>query len=42
MVAASIPGKSIIRNATPIRRAHPHFVENIGSLGARIDWVDGD
>jgi UDP-N-acetylglucosamine 1-carboxyvinyltransferase len=42
MVAASIPGKSIIRNATPIRRAHPHFVENIGSLGARIEWVDGD
>jgi pimeloyl-ACP methyl ester carboxylesterase len=24
----SIPGNSTIRNATPIRRAHPHFVEN--------------
>lgn len=42
MVAASIPGKSTIRNATPIRRAHPHFAENIGRLGARIEWVDGD
>ncbi|MDT9002044.1 UDP-N-acetylglucosamine 1-carboxyvinyltransferase [Paucibacter sp. APW11] len=42
MVAASIPGRSVIRNATPIRRAHPHFVENICSLGTRIEWVDGD
>ena len=42
MVAASIPGRSVIRNATPIRRAHPHFVENICSLGARIEWVEGD
>jgi len=42
MVAASIPGKSVIRNATPIRRAHPHFVENICTLGARIEWVEGD
>ncbi len=42
MVAASISGKSVIRNATPIRRAHPQFVENICSLGARIEWVDGE
>ncbi|RQO60582.1 UDP-N-acetylglucosamine 1-carboxyvinyltransferase [Paucibacter sp. KBW04] len=42
MVAASIPGKSVIRNATPIRRAHPQFVENICSLGARIEWVDSE
>ncbi len=42
MVAASIPGRSVIRNATPIRRAHPHFVENICTLGARIEWVEGD
>ena len=42
MVAASIPGRSVIRNATPIRRAHPHFAENIGRLGARIEWVEGD
>ncbi|MCV2370715.1 UDP-N-acetylglucosamine 1-carboxyvinyltransferase [Roseateles oligotrophus] len=42
MVAASIPGRSVIRNATPIRRAHPRFVENICGLGARIEWVEGD
>lgn len=42
MVAASIPGRSVIHNATPIRRAHPHFVENICSLGARIEWFEGD
>ena len=40
MLATSIEGPSRIRKATPIRRAHPQFVENIGSLGARIDWVD--
>jgi UDP-N-acetylglucosamine 1-carboxyvinyltransferase len=40
MVAASIPGKSVIRNAAPIRRAHPRFVENLQALGARIDWTD--
>ena len=39
MVAASIPGRSEIRNATPIRRAHPHFVENLRSLGARVEWT---
>jgi UDP-N-acetylglucosamine 1-carboxyvinyltransferase len=42
MVAASIPGRSIIRNATPIRRAHPHFAENITSLGAHVEWIEGD
>ena len=42
MVAASIPGKSVIRNATPVRRAHPQFVENITRLGAKVEWVEGD
>ncbi len=42
MLAASIPGKSVIRNATPVRRAHPHFAENIRELGAQIEWVEGD
>jgi UDP-N-acetylglucosamine 1-carboxyvinyltransferase len=42
MVAAAIPGRSVIRNALPIRRAHPRFVENLGKLGAKIDWVAGD
>jgi UDP-N-acetylglucosamine 1-carboxyvinyltransferase len=42
MVAASIPGRSTIRNAAPIRRAHPRFVENLGTLGAQIEWRDED
>ena len=42
MLAASIPGKSTIKNATPVRRAHPRFAENIRALGAQIEWVEGD
>ncbi|MDR3511870.1 MAG: UDP-N-acetylglucosamine 1-carboxyvinyltransferase [Caulobacteraceae bacterium] len=40
MVAASIPGRSVIHNADPIRRAHPHFVENLRGLGADVAWED--
>lgn len=42
MVAASIEGRSEIRNAAPIKRAHPRFVENLRSLGARVEWTEGD
>ena len=42
MVAASIPGRSVIKNAAPVRRAHPRFAENIRALGAQIEWVEGD
>jgi UDP-N-acetylglucosamine 1-carboxyvinyltransferase len=42
MLACSIPGKSVIKNATPVRRAHPRFAENITALGAQVQWVDGD
>jgi UDP-N-acetylglucosamine 1-carboxyvinyltransferase len=42
MVAASIPGRSVIHNATPIRRAHPRFAENLRSLGASVEWVEHD
>ena len=42
MIAASIEGRSVIRNATPVRRAHPRFAENIRALGAQIEWVEGD
>jgi UDP-N-acetylglucosamine 1-carboxyvinyltransferase len=42
MVAAGIEGRSVIRNAAPIRRAHPHFVENLCQLGARIEWEGGE
>ena len=40
MVAAGIPGRSVIRQAGPIRRAHPRFVENLAELGARIEWAE--
>jgi len=40
MVAASIPGRSRILNADPIRRAHPGFVENLRSLGAAVAWEE--
>jgi UDP-N-acetylglucosamine 1-carboxyvinyltransferase len=38
MVAASIEGRSTVRNARIIERAHPRFVENLRSLGAELDW----
>lgn len=38
MVAASIPGTSVVRNAEIIRRAHPRFVENLRTLGAELEW----
>ena len=38
MVAASIPGQSVVKNADTIRRAHPNFVENLRSLGADVEW----
>ena len=37
MVASSIVGRSEIRNATPIRSAHPRFVENLRSLGVQVE-----
>ncbi len=40
MTAAGIPGRSVIRNAAPVRRAHPHFAENLARLGARVEWLD--
>ena len=39
MVASSIDGESTILDADPIRRAHPKFVSNFGSLGADVHWV---
>jgi UDP-N-acetylglucosamine 1-carboxyvinyltransferase len=40
MVAAAIPGRSVIRHADPIRGAHPRFVENLQALGADVAWGD--
>ena len=31
-------GKSVVKNADTIRRAHPNFVENLRSLGASVEW----
>lgn len=42
MLAASIEGNSIICNASPIRRAHPRFVDNLNALGAEVEWLEGD
>jgi UDP-N-acetylglucosamine 1-carboxyvinyltransferase len=38
MVAASIPGRSVVKNADTIKRAHPRFVENLQTLGAEVEW----
>ena len=38
MVAASIPGRSVVKNTDTIMRAHPRFVENLRSLGAEVEW----
>lgn len=40
MVASSIEGESTILDADPIRRAHPHFVDNFVALGADVQWID--
>jgi len=37
-VAASLPGRSVVKNADAIRRAHPRFVENLRALGADVEW----
>lgn len=39
MIAASIPGRSVVKNADTIKRAHPNFVENLRSLGAEVEWT---
>lgn len=40
MIAQSIDGESLVRNADPIKRAHPRFVEKMVSLGADVTWVN--
>lgn len=40
MVALTIKGESLIRNADSIKRAHPNFVENLQKLGADISWAN--
>lgn len=38
VAAVQIDGESRIKNADPIRRAYPHFVEKLVSLGAKVEW----
>jgi UDP-N-acetylglucosamine 1-carboxyvinyltransferase len=40
MVALTIEGESVIKNADSIKRAHPNFVENLQKLGADISWIN--
>jgi UDP-N-acetylglucosamine 1-carboxyvinyltransferase len=40
MIAASIPGRSVVKNADTIKRAHPKFVENLRTLGAEVEWKE--
>jgi UDP-N-acetylglucosamine 1-carboxyvinyltransferase len=42
MIALSVPGKSVIHNADPIRRAHPRFIEKLRGLGAEISWSEAE
>ena len=42
MVAASVEGRSVIRHALPIRRAHPRFAENLNALGAEVAWTEDE
>lgn len=38
LAAIQVSGESRIRNADPIRRAYPHFVEKLTALGAKVRW----
>ncbi len=38
MAGACIEGRTIVKNAASIRRAHPFFVENLQKLGAEVEW----
>lgn len=39
LAAIQADGQSTIRNADPIRRAHPRFVEKLTELGAQVRWA---
>jgi len=40
IAALQIPGKSVVKKAGPIARAHPDFIEKLQSLGADIHWIE--
>ncbi|WP_029059316.1 UDP-N-acetylglucosamine 1-carboxyvinyltransferase [Stappia stellulata] len=39
LAAIQVEGQSLIKNADPIRRAHPRFVEKLTELGAKVRWT---
>ncbi|MBS1301742.1 UDP-N-acetylglucosamine 1-carboxyvinyltransferase [Loktanella sp. SALINAS62] len=39
IAALQIDGESLVRNAEPISRAHPDFIEKLQGLGVRIAWI---
>lgn len=40
IVVMQIDGETKIKNADPISRAHPHFIERLTSLGADVRWEE--
>lgn len=40
IVAAQIDGETKIKNADPIARAHPQFIERLRELGADVSWEE--
>lgn len=38
MLAASVPGESIVKDADTVLRAHPNFVQNLNMLGSEVRW----
>ena len=40
IVAAQIDGESKIKQADPIARAHPRFIERLQELGADVEWEE--
>jgi len=40
ITAIQVEGVSTIRDADPLKRAHPHFVEKMMQMGAEVRWED--
>lgn len=40
IAAVQIEGESKIKNADPLKRAHPHFVEKMIAMGADVEWKE--
>ena len=40
IAAVQVEGETKIRNADPLKRAHPHFVEKMIAMGAQVEWQE--